>query len=392
MDIDEVKDQTRNWLDARMKNPYFGAVIAVWLFEHRVIIYSIFNFEDGCTLNEKLAFIQNQLDNYTRWLIFEGLYGSIWFAFLFGLITMASLDVINGIGKATYKLVSKASNWISRQVDPLAWVPKEDYDSKEKRIQDLEEQISTRALHGRGLQKELDDAAGVLQLIRTEKDTVNSNLTQEKKLVATFQEELKIKNDERKAFKVNYAQYGTDDAHIEVTRIAANALATEGKFIVNNEVLKYDPRRFSPKKLFIEYEFNLQKSIINAKEGYLITLKDGELLMQETEESQNLEIWNRNLERVTDLFRGSWTLVTKIGSERRKENIKIDELGKYFVEGQYKYDLLIPEMNETTLRLFKIDLDSRQHAAREELQIQNPTFITGTDDRGNEVNYNRLKP
>tara|TARA_R110002012_G_scaffold194501_1_gene362304 strand:- start:714 stop:1679 length:966 start_codon:yes stop_codon:yes gene_type:complete len=54
----------------KLTNPYFGTLILVLLIHHWELFFSIFNFDDGLTLSEKLILIETYIENNITWKSF----------------------------------------------------------------------------------------------------------------------------------------------------------------------------------------------------------------------------------------------------------------------------------------------------------------------------------
>jgi hypothetical protein len=104
-----------------LKNPYITTVIAVWLFTNRVVVFGIFNFERGLSLNDKITWVSKQLRSFDIW-IFEGLHGGIIYAFLVGILSMMLFSLVTGGGKALYKWINKYSINLLQRVDGPNWI------------------------------------------------------------------------------------------------------------------------------------------------------------------------------------------------------------------------------------------------------------------------------
>src|SRR5689334_16997545 len=98
-ELEDIKDSVKTWFNNRLKNPYFASVIAVWLFINRVVVFGLFNFDDTQTLQERVLWVQEQLNNKEVWLLgtwhFEGFKEIIAYSFIVGLFTMVIFNYAN---------------------------------------------------------------------------------------------------------------------------------------------------------------------------------------------------------------------------------------------------------------------------------------------------------
>src|SRR5579871_5654609 len=119
MDLNDAKDQAANWLNSRLKNPYFGAVIAVWIITNRVLVFSVFNFDANTTLANKIGYVHRQLEAFDSLSFicgFKGFYATVVWALVMGLVAMVVFDIINGLGKAVFKSCNRIHKRLVRLV------------------------------------------------------------------------------------------------------------------------------------------------------------------------------------------------------------------------------------------------------------------------------------
>lgn len=57
--VDNIKQKTTN--------PFFGTLIIVWLVRNWELIYTLFNFDNDCNLNDKKQFIRNYINTQNHW-------------------------------------------------------------------------------------------------------------------------------------------------------------------------------------------------------------------------------------------------------------------------------------------------------------------------------------
>ena len=44
---------------SKIKNPLIGTIISVWIIHNWRIVYAVFNFDDNCTMQDKINFIDD---------------------------------------------------------------------------------------------------------------------------------------------------------------------------------------------------------------------------------------------------------------------------------------------------------------------------------------------
>jgi hypothetical protein len=132
----DIKESTKNFIDDRLKNPYITAVIAVWVFTNRVLVYGVFNFADDKTIEEKLIWISHQLNSFERFG-FKGLWVGILWALIWGIFSMLLFNLLTGAGKASYKWINRASIWMLQKVEPAKWISLKQFNDVYQENEDL---------------------------------------------------------------------------------------------------------------------------------------------------------------------------------------------------------------------------------------------------------------
>lgn len=325
MDLDEVKEQTKNWLDSRLKNPYFGAVIAVWIITNRIVVFSLFNFDNNFGLEDKILFIHNELQKFDRLEFiggFKGFWATIVWSFFWGYIVMLVADQLNGFGKVLFKIGNRTTNYLLRKVEPLKWIEIKLYNELKKEREDFEEDINKKKIDIKRLQKENDDTVALLNKVSKERDERAKQFEANSQTLQLLEEQVRQQNEEKNKFKVIFAKYGTDNIFIEVTKVVSDLLTTNGKFQANNDNLKFDPQRFAVKKLTIDYQVNSEQKSIIVNEQEIVELDNGQLKTVGTEDSNNLKRWIENLNRLTETMTGQWKMTIPLVIAAKKSHIQ----------------------------------------------------------------------
>ncbi|HTH55064.1 MAG TPA: hypothetical protein VL728_03410, partial [Cyclobacteriaceae bacterium] len=203
MDLNEAKDQATNWLNSRLKNPYFGAVIAVWIITNRVLVFSIFNFDSGTTLAAKIIYISRQLEafDYLSFLGLTGFYATIVWALGMGLVAMVVFDIINGVGKAVFKFFNRVHKRLVRLVDPSSFVERTLLEELQKKFNDVEAQLQAKKLESVGLQGNYDTTASRLQQARDEKNSADQKIKELEAEIRTLTTNVSRLSDEKNKFR-----------------------------------------------------------------------------------------------------------------------------------------------------------------------------------------------
>lgn len=187
MEIDELKEQTKNWLDSRLKNPYFGAVVAVWLITNRVLVFSLFNFDEDFKLLDRIDFIHNHLQSFNQWGL-KGFWGTIIWSFGWGFVAMVVLDIINGIGKSLFKFAHRLTNWMLSKVEPSKWKEIEDFYKLEKEKNDVEEELKLKKVEAKRYEKDYEDAVRSLNEAIKEKEEKENQIKTNAQTLNVMQE------------------------------------------------------------------------------------------------------------------------------------------------------------------------------------------------------------
>ena len=96
MNIDEVKDSVKDFVDTRLKNPYFASVIAVWIVTNRVLIFGVFNFDDTVNFKERISWAYTQFQNFKllNWIGLHGFTATVVWSLFIGYFVMAIYNKI----------------------------------------------------------------------------------------------------------------------------------------------------------------------------------------------------------------------------------------------------------------------------------------------------------
>jgi hypothetical protein len=79
----------------KLTNPFFGTLIIVLLIHHWQLWYAVFNFDNDCTLNDKIVFIRNYATiNLTFWVILSDVLHAIFLMLLGYSIIIATRSLV----------------------------------------------------------------------------------------------------------------------------------------------------------------------------------------------------------------------------------------------------------------------------------------------------------
>jgi hypothetical protein len=200
MEIKEVKDSLSTWFYGKMKSPYYGAVIAIWLVTNRVAVYCIFDFSDKQPVQERVNYIHQLLETKTVWK-FSGFYGIVAYAFLMGIITMVVFNYINAITKWAYNRSGVWANSLRQKTEPHKWVLRKEVEYIKNKLDESEIEISAKKGELKLLEKQSEEATKSIQENRLENQSQQIDIAKQKSKISSIESELGVKDAELKQYK-----------------------------------------------------------------------------------------------------------------------------------------------------------------------------------------------
>jgi len=158
--IDKITSVFENY-STKIKNPFFGTIISVWLIHNWRIPYSLFNFDKDCTLADKINFIADYFGKQYFWNEFINIIG---ISFLVLLCSFILLFISRAITDTYYKIIEP---YIVTKIDQ-----KEIFKQDEKK--DLEDKILKLETALNNKREEITRAEANTQIIQQKRDTVQS--------------------------------------------------------------------------------------------------------------------------------------------------------------------------------------------------------------------------
>ncbi|OXA83479.1 hypothetical protein B0A56_01445 [Flavobacterium columnare NBRC 100251 = ATCC 23463] len=163
---DNLKEKTRN--------PFLGTYLLVWLIRNWELIYTLFNFDNDCNLNEKKEFI---FSYYKKNDFITNLFTNILWSFGLLILTYALLNLSRFIVNLFEK---KLTPWIYKVTDSNSIVLKETYDKLKSENNILELNLEKeRESKGRlqieisKLEKKIEDSNSFTNSISVENNEQN---------------------------------------------------------------------------------------------------------------------------------------------------------------------------------------------------------------------------
>jgi hypothetical protein len=117
----------------KTKNPFLGTYLAVWFIRNWELIYTLFNFDDDCDLNDKVTFIKNYYNSND---FIENLLTNILWAFIILILTYSLLNISRFIVNLFEKQLTP---WVYKKTDSKSIVLKSDYERLKAERNDLQE-------------------------------------------------------------------------------------------------------------------------------------------------------------------------------------------------------------------------------------------------------------
>ena len=158
MTLSEVKEQAKNYVADRLKSPYIGAVIAVWIISNRKLVFGLFNFQDSLGLQERIEFVGNELQQfpYMQWLCnWTGFSATVIHAALWGFVVMVSADAMNTLAKVVFNRWDRVRIFILRKQKQSDYIERKKYIELETKYDQLNERWSKRVDELEGAKSEL---------------------------------------------------------------------------------------------------------------------------------------------------------------------------------------------------------------------------------------------
>jgi hypothetical protein len=130
-----IKDTFLSFRDnfkERISNPFLGTYLAVWLLRNWDLIYSLFNFDDEFSLDEKIKFIETYYENH-EFLV------DLAFNILWTFAVLITTYILTNLSRLIVNLFEKRlSPWIYKITDSKSIVKKSDYELLESRLESVQ--------------------------------------------------------------------------------------------------------------------------------------------------------------------------------------------------------------------------------------------------------------
>ena len=163
-----VKDTLNSMLDnikERTTNPFLGTLLVVWIIRNWTLVYGLFNFDKGFTLDKKLKYIA---DHYQSQAFVPNLLIVVAITFLVLVSTYCMLTLGRLITDTYDKFVLP---YLSKITDKSSIVLKTEYKTLEEVVKQLEIRLEEERLAKVGAQTERDRVDKALSALTKQKST-----------------------------------------------------------------------------------------------------------------------------------------------------------------------------------------------------------------------------
>lgn len=188
----------------KLTNPFFGTLILVLIVHHWELIYSIFNFDDGSTLDKKLFFIQNYIsENITfKTLLWDFLYAfcymTIGYLIVVGTRSLVLAIEFRLMPFLTGKIVSK--NVVKKSLYDEVVKEREDYfdqyEEQRKNVRDFSKTIDQQNEQIKEKDKDLVKQSQTISKNVKELDSLNKTMESLNQNLGRTQNQLKSQKNE----------------------------------------------------------------------------------------------------------------------------------------------------------------------------------------------------
>jgi hypothetical protein len=172
----------------KLTNPFFGTLILVLIIHHWELWFSIFNFDNNFTLNDKITFIKTYIENNFSFSLF------VWNILQAVIFMFIGYLVIVG----TRSLVMWVEFWlmpsITRKIVNKNVVRKSEFDEVVKEREEYFDQYEEQRKNVRVFSKTIDEQTEQIKL-------KNVNFIEQTTIISLIQKELELKKKELEILK-----------------------------------------------------------------------------------------------------------------------------------------------------------------------------------------------
>ncbi len=132
--LDKISSFFDNY-STKIKNPFIGTIISVWLIHNWRIPFALFNFDKDCTMQDKINFIADYFGKQNFWLELFNIAG---ISFLILVVSYFLMTISRAITDFFHKI---AEPFVITKIDKNAIYTKDEKTKLEKRISILNSKV-----------------------------------------------------------------------------------------------------------------------------------------------------------------------------------------------------------------------------------------------------------
>lgn len=232
-ELKEFKESMSNWVDEKINNPLIVSSIAVWIGINKKLVFAIFNFDSGQSLQSKIQFIDKYFDQFDinipscgiAWG--GGFYMVIIYSIVLGYALMVFMNFLNYSGKFVYKKVSDQTKSMQAKWDPTNWYPKSKWDSVNS--------------DKRKLSSELEELQNRYDKMQSKVNSHDSEMAERDSTISSLQTRIENLQANQKKFQNPSTLFGDQD-WVNIHKLSGKSSSNEEPFRVDgdNYILKGD--------------------------------------------------------------------------------------------------------------------------------------------------------
>jgi len=164
----------------KVKNPFLGTYALVWIIRNWDLIFTLFNFDKGTSLEDKLKIITSYLEDNP---FFGGLVINVLYTFLFLIVIYFLLNVSRAIVNLYEK---KLKPWVYKLTDNSSIVLKEDYERLRNERDNLLVRINNEREEKAKVENELKTVQDKISKINIANTISSPTIEEEKEISEAF--------------------------------------------------------------------------------------------------------------------------------------------------------------------------------------------------------------
>jgi len=124
--ISDFLNNLKDYADTRLKNPFLGTLVLVWIFRNFEFLYALFNFEEDVTLRQRIDYIRRYFQHYDFWHCMESV------GIAFGLMALSFILLL--FARALTNGYSIVLNYLNDKTDKGSVVSRKEFEHLKKQF------------------------------------------------------------------------------------------------------------------------------------------------------------------------------------------------------------------------------------------------------------------